>query len=288
LTNPPANEPENGTTTPPKRYANLGMRALTAIVGATIVILSLVYGPWTYFGVFTAIGLLTMLEFYRLAGLDGMVPLKFYGTFCGMALSAGIFLTVQNALPTQYMYLAFPLLAMVFFINLYKKNAARPFTNIAYTFLGIIYVALPFAGLHVLAYSQGGYEYEIVLGCLFLLWASDTGAYFAGSALGRKKLFARISPKKSWEGFVGGLLTACGVAVLLGYYFTVLRPEQWVVCAVIIVVAGTMGDLVESLFKRSISIKDSGSGLPGHGGWLDRFDGLLLATPFLVAFLKIF
>jgi phosphatidate cytidylyltransferase len=171
---------------------------------------------------------------------------------------------------------------------LYKRGERKPFTNIAFTFLGVIYVAVPFSLLHVFILRNGVYSYQILLGCLFLLWASDTGAYFAGVRYGKTKLFERVSPKKSWEGSMGGALAALMMAFVLAFVFQDLPPWQWHVIAVIIVVAGTYGDLVESLFKRSIAIKDSGSSLPGHGGFLDRFDGLLLSAPFIATFLNIF
>jgi phosphatidate cytidylyltransferase len=121
-----------------------------------------------------------------------------------------------------------------------------------------------------------------------ILWASDTGAYFAGTKFGKTKLFERVSPKKSWEGFLGGAFSAIGVAFIITRYFHVIEDWKWLVIAGIIIIAGTYGDLIESLFKRSIEIKDSGRGLPGHGGFMDRFDGLLLSAPFITAFLKIF
>ena len=101
-------------------------------------------------------------------------------------------------------------------------------------------------------------------------------------------MFERVSPKKSWEGSLGGAFAAIVTANFLSHYFTVLPQWQWISITGIIVIAGTYGDLIESLFKRSISIKDSGRGLPGHGGFMDRFDGLLLSAPFIIAFLKIF
>ena len=159
--------------------------------------------------------------------------------------------------------------------------------NIAYTFLGIIYVALPFALICVLSMVLGRYSWQIVLGCLFLLWASDTGAYFAGTNFGKTKLFERVSPKKSWEGSIGGFILAMFIAYILSIYFEDIEGWKWYVIGAIIVIAGTYGDLVESLFKRSIKIKDSGSVIPGHGGFLDRFDGLLLSVPFIIAFLKL-
>jgi phosphatidate cytidylyltransferase len=173
-------------------------------------------------------------------------------------------------------------------IKLYKKFERKPFTNIAYTFLGIFYVAMPYALLNIAAFESGTYNFEIIFGCLFILWASDTGAYIAGTLFGRRKLFERISPKKSWEGALGGAVLAFVFAFIMQLYFSVLAPWQWYCVAAIIIVGGIYGDLIESLLKRSIEIKDSGSILPGHGGFLDRFDGLLISAPFIVAFLEIF
>ncbi|MFA0961528.1 phosphatidate cytidylyltransferase [Roseivirga sp. BDSF3-8] len=268
--------------------SNLKQRLLSAIVGVIIVVVSLITSEWTYFVTLLALCTLTQLEFYKLVGIDGMIPLKTWGTFTGMCLFSLSFLVERETLPASYYFLIFPPLSLVYFIKLYRKADKKPFTNIAFTFLGIIYVALPFSLLNVCAYSQGYYSHEIILGCLLILWASDTGAYFAGVNFGRTKLFERVSPKKSWEGSIGGAITAMGMAFAVAYFYLDLFDWQWLCIGGIIVVAGTYGDLVESLFKRSIMIKDSGRGIPGHGGFLDRFDGLLLAAPFIATFLKLF
>ncbi|OZI05984.1 phosphatidate cytidylyltransferase [Siphonobacter sp. BAB-5385] len=269
-------------------YSNLGQRVIAAVIGAALMIFCLYWSEWTYLVLFATIGGLSQLEFYRLVGLDDITPLKYYGTGVGVFMNILTFLIEKHYLDFELYFLLSPLFTLIFFIKLYKKNEAKPFTNIAYTFLGIIYVALPFALITVIALLGGVYSYERVLGCLFLLWASDSGAYFAGTKFGRTKLFERVSPKKSWEGSLGGAITAMLVAFILSQTYTDLNPWQWYWIAGVIVVAGTYGDLVESLFKRSIQIKDSGSVIPGHGGFLDRFDGLLLSAPFIVTFLKVF
>jgi phosphatidate cytidylyltransferase len=237
---------------------------------------------------FFIICLLSLLEFYKLVGLDGMIPLKSYGTFSGLFIFSSTFLIETGRVSSKYYFLILPVIFFVFFIKLYKKNEQKPFTNIAYTFLGILYVALPFSLLNFTIMVDGYYYPYIVLGLLILIWASDSGAYFFGVNFGRTKLFSRISPKKTWEGLAGGFISAILISLVIAHFTDVLTKFQWIGIALIIVVAGTFGDLVESLFKRSIAIKDSGTALPGHGGFLDRFDGLLLATPFIVAFLKIF
>ncbi|MFT4031662.1 MAG: phosphatidate cytidylyltransferase [Siphonobacter sp.] len=268
-------------------YSNLGQRVIAAIFGAGLIIFCLYWNEWAYIILFSVISGLSQLEFYRLVGMDDIAPLKYYGTGVGVFINILTFLIEKHYLHAELYFLLSPLLTLIFFIKLYKKEA-KPFTNIAYTFLGIIYVSLPFALITVIALIGGNYSYQRVLGCLFLLWASDSGAYFAGTRFGRTKLFERVSPKKSWEGSFGGAITAMIVAYILSQYFTDLSGWQWYWVAGVIVVAGTYGDLVESLFKRSIDIKDSGSVIPGHGGFLDRFDGLLLSAPFIVTFLKVF
>lgn len=270
------------------RFNNLTQRIIAALVGVAVMISSIVWQDWSFFGIFFLICMLSQLEFYQLVGLDGKIPLKFWGTFSGLSIFTLTFLVEKAMLSGDLYFLLFPILSFVFLIKLYRKSDEKPFTNIAFTFLGIIYVAIPFSLLNFIAFAPGYYSFQIVLGCLLLMWANDTGAYFAGVNFGKTKLFSRISPKKSWEGSIGGTIITFLVAYGLSYFFQHLLQWQWFTIAAIIVIVGTYGDLVESLFKRSMEIKDSGSAIPGHGGFLDRFDGLLLSTPFIAAFLKLF
>jgi len=269
------------------KYNNLTQRIITGLLGAAGVIAGVSFGPWSYFAVFFLICLLTLLEFYKLVGLDGMVPLKAFGTFCGLSIFTLSFFIEARYLPYHFYFLVFPLVSFVYMIKLYKKTERKPFTNIAYTFLGLFYVSMPFALLNAAAFHEGNYNFEIIFGCLFILWASDTGAYFAGTFFGKRKLFERISPKKSWEGFFGGAALAMVFAYGIATFFHSLPMHDWLIIGVIIVVGGTFGDLIESLLKRSIEIKDSGDALPGHGGFLDRFDGLIISIPFIVAYLEL-
>jgi phosphatidate cytidylyltransferase len=271
-----------------QHLTNLQQRVITGLIGFTMILGCILYSEWTFFMLFCTLSALTQLEFYRLLGLDGNQPLTYYGTFCGTVMMFLAYLIELNIVPFENYFIISPLLSMIFFIKLYKKKDLKPFTNIGFTFLGIIYVALPFSLMIVLAMRGGSYNYEIVLGSLLLLWASDIGGYFAGTKFGKRKLFERISPKKSWEGALGSALFGTFIAFLLGHFFTTFEPWKWYCIGAIIVVVGTYGDLVESLFKRSISIKDSGNSIPGHGGFLDRFDGLLLSAPFIITFIKLF
>lgn len=270
------------------KYSNLTQRVISALLGAILIIGGTAWNEWAYFGIFFIFCMLSILEFYKNVGLDGMVPLKTYGTFVGIFIYALTFFIEKGILSHGAYFFILPVAALTFLIKLYRKGVKKPFTDIAFTFLGITYVAVPFALLNIVAYSLGHFSHQLIIGCLFLHWANDTGAYFAGVRFGKHKLFERVSPKKSWEGSIGGTLTALGMAYLISINFTDLPVAQWLILAVIIIIAGTYGDLVESMFKRSIEVKDSGTIIAGHGGFLDRFDGLLLSTPFIVTFLKIF
>ena len=268
--------------------SNLQQRIIAGVIGVAIILSATLYADWTFLILFCSICVLTQLEFYKLLGLDGNQPLTYYGTFCGLSINLLTYFIEKGDLKYENYFIISPLATLIFFIKLYKKKDIRPFQNIAFTFLGIIYVALPFSLMIVLALLNDTYNPEIILGCLFLLWATDVGAYFAGTYFGKRKLFERVSPKKSWEGAFGGAVFAGIIAYLLGIYFKSHASWEWFCIGTIIVISGTLGDLVESLFKRSISIKDSGSTIPGHGGFLDRFDGLLLSVPFIITFVKLF
>jgi len=275
-------------TLPITKYNNLTQRIITGLLGAAGIITAVCINEWTYCLVFCIICLFSLLEFYKLAGLDGVLPQKTFGTICGVSIFVLSFFIEKGAISYRYYFLIFPIVSCVYMIKLYKKFERKPFTNIAFTFLGIFYVAVPIALLNIAVFENGYYNYEIMFGCLFILWASDTGAYFAGTFFGKRKLFERISPKKSWEGFFGGAILALIFSYGLSQFFHSISLTQWITVGLIIIVGGTFGDLVESLLKRSIEIKDSGNSIPGHGGFLDRFDGLLISAPFIVAYLEIF
>ncbi len=270
------------------KYPDLLPRILSAIVGAGLIIFLIVWNQWGFFAVFLAISCLTMLEFYRLMRLQDYLPIRFLGVAVGALLFIGMFLIEGSHLPPMYHYALFPLASFVFLIKLYKKSDVHPFINIALFYLGILYVAVPFAFINLLVFYNGEYSYEIILGLLFLTWANDIGAYFSGILFGKTKLFERISPKKSWEGSIGGGVLSLLTSLFIGNHFEGLNQIEWIIVSIIVVIAGTYGDLIESHFKRSIQIKDSGNVIPGHGGFLDRFDSLLIAVPFVVVFLYLF
>ena len=175
-----------------------------------------------------------------------------------------------------------------------NKNAINDW---AYTMLSQMYIALPFSMINVLAFETSAFDGQIhydmllPLSVFIFLWTNDTGAYCSGSLFGKHKLFPRVSPGKSWEGSIGGAIIVLAVAWLIGYLdaqnsnTSGLTIPQWMGLGLVVVVFGTWGDLVESLFKRTLGVKDSGNILPGHGGMLDRFDSSLMAMPAAVIYL---
>ena len=187
---------------------------------------------------------------------------------------------------------------LIIVMELYRKQK-KPFDSLAHTFFSILYTAVPFSMFPFSAFSRTGlnsllphdkisFSPGIVIGFFVLIWANDTGAYLTGVSFGRHRLWERISPKKSWEGFFGGAIIAALVAVLLSDWLGVVNKIHWIIISVIVSVAGTYGDLAESMLKRSIGVKDSGTIMPGHGGFLDRFDSAILSFPLVYLFISLF
>lgn len=207
-----------------------------------------------------------------LFALLGMLP------YTGVVLASAGF-------GSPFLVAMIPLLFSLFLFELFAQSA-KPFDNIAYIALGIFYIGIPFALLAAMcialtAADRSGNQF--VLSILLMIWASDTGAYMLGSRIGRTKMFERISPKKTWEGTFSGAILAGGVGVLCQWVFPSVGFLwwQWAIFGAICAVLGVLGDLVESLLKRSLNIKDSGNILPGHGGFLDRFDSFIFVLPFI-------
>lgn len=270
------------------KLSNVQQRVIAGTIGAALVISFICLGQWTYFILFFGICLLALTEFYKLINKAGIKPNKLFGITSGMLIYSLIFLIESKQIEFKFYYLLFPFLFLLFLIELFQHNE-KPFVNIAFTFLGNIYIAFPFGLLHICAFINGTYHYGLILGILFLVWANDIGGYFSGKYLGKNKLFLRVSPKKTWEGSIGGALLTIITGLILSLFFKEnLDAIEWFFLAFIIIIIGSCGDLVESLLKRSLEIKDSGDVIPGHGGFLDRFDSLLLSIPFIAAFLKIF
>ncbi len=244
-------------------------------------------------------GLITALSIWEFAGLVNNRPAvtinRFITTIAGVYLFYAMAGYNSGITPSSVFI---PYLVSIIYLlvaELYLK-AEDPIHNWAYTMMSQIYIALPFSLLNVLAFRNNGveilYTYLTPLCVFIFLWMNDTGAYLCGSLLGKHKLFPRISPGKSWEGSVGGGILVVFIAIGIWYLTEKhgvnelgLSAIEWAGMGLTVVIFGTWGDLIESLFKRTLGIKDSGNILPGHGGMLDRFDSSLLAIPAVVVYL---
>src|ERR1700761_6581272 len=261
-------------------------RAITGFFFVIVMLCSMLFGHYPFGIFFAALSLFCLYEFYGLIKQYGYQPNLQIGLISGFFIYA-IFAFITNQDSPQLhkilLLLTIPI-SLIFILELFKQSEA-PFINIAFTLAGLAFVIIPFTFFHALAYINGPFNFHYPLTFMILLWSNDTGAYLTGRQFGRTKLFERHSPKKTWEGFFGGMVIPAVAALIISHFFNDLPWNRWVSVAILISCFGTLGDLVESMFKRSINVKDSGGILPGHGGLLDRFDGLLIAAPVVYTYL---
>ena len=280
--------------------SNFWTRVITGALFVAVMMGCIWWSYWSSAVLFLVISVLGLWEFYLLLEKNNYKPQKYFGITGGISIF--IFISYESNHPlflgwSVALLLIFFLLFFVFFITELFRKTEKPFQNIGFTILGLIYIPIPFLVWLPNVFKHGEemnllnsyviYNPDILLGFFFLVWSNDTFAYLVGRAFGKHKLFERISPKKTWEGFIGGILCTQIIAYLISIYFTELAPMHWHIVALIVSIFGTLGDLVESMFKRSLGVKDSGNILPGHGGILDRFDGVLLSSPFVVTYLML-
>lgn len=264
-------------------------RSISGTLFVTAIVGSILLGRYSFFIVFLALTIATLLEFYKLTFKARVRPQYLYGLVLGAVIFSVNYLFAIGKLGNYIFLGIIPLIISVFIIELFR-NHQKPIHNIAFTLLGLFYVAFPFSLLNyfVLSYSSYriGFQTHLLLGYFILAWANDTGAYAFGMSLGRNKLFPRVSPKKSWEGLIGGFFTTIITSWLLSLFFTEVSLAHWIAIGLITAIMGVFGDLVESMFKRSLGLKDSGKFLPGHGGLLDRFDCVLLSVPIVFVYME--
>lgn len=271
--------------------SNFLQRAITGVIFVAVLVGCILGGPISFTILFALISALTINEF-------GNIVNRMEHTRMNKLISilAGLFLFLcfgyigvvpgANEIFIPYLFL----ILYLFISELYKKQP-NPLNNWAYAMMSQIYIALSFALLNVLAYhssateSVSQYNPILPLSIFIFNWVNDTGAYCTGMLFGKHRLFERISPKKSWEGSIGGAVFSIIAAIVLAHFFTFLSTGVWIGLGLTVVVFGTWGDLTESLMKRTLGIKDSGNILPGHGGMLDRFDSTLMAVPAAVVYL---
>lgn len=278
------------------KMKNFITRAITGVLFVAIMVAGFMQ-PLTMILLFALITGLALWEYTGLVNqVENVAVNRFISTVAGVYFFIAVAGINSGYIQTNAVFVPYLLTVVYLFISeLYARNT-NAINDWAYTMLGQMYIALPLATINVLAFRQSPdglitYNFLLPLSVFVFLWINDTGAYCTGSLIGRHKLFPRISPGKTWEGSVGGGLLVVAVAAVIGYWdnrlmgMAGLSVAAWMGLGLVIVVFGTWGDLVESLFKRTLGVKDSGRMLPGHGGMLDRFDSSLMAIPAAVIYL---
>ena len=277
------------------KMKNLMVRTLSGLVLVAVFVGAVLGSQWSFGALLLLILVGGQTEFYKLARETGLSPQRWMGLAVGVLLFALNFIvfrqfsrsvTDEAGGAVLYLLLYIGLLLPTLFVCELFRRSATPLANLGATLLGVLYVAVPLSLLlyvPVLA-GDGVWRPETVLCYIFIIWANDVFAYLVGMTFGRHRLCERLSPKKSWEGFFGGLAGAVATGLAAAY---ALDANYWVWggLALVASLSGVAGDLVESMFKREAGVKDSGQGIPGHGGVLDRFDALLLSAPYVFLYL---
>ncbi|WP_141411879.1 phosphatidate cytidylyltransferase [Alistipes communis] len=277
------------------KMKNLMVRTLSGLVLVAVFVGAVLGSQWSFGALLLLILVGGQTEFYKLARETGLSPQRWMGLAVGVLLFALNFIvfrqfsrsvTDEAGGAVLYLLLYIGLLLPTLFVCELFRRSATPLANLGATLLGVLYVAVPLSLLlyvPVLA-GDGVWRPETVLCYIFIIWANDVFAYLVGMTFGRHRLCERLSPKKSWEGFFGGLAGAVATGLAAAY---ALDTNYWVWggLALVASLSGVAGDLVESMFKREAGVKDSGQVIPGHGGVLDRFDALLLSAPYVFLYL---
>ena len=298
------------------KKANLVQRTITGLILVAAIIACILLSPWAFGGLFAFLIFAVLMEFYTLINVTREVRIhRWLHSAMGAVLFLSVFLNTSHVIHSKTylsggnIFLIYMVYMMAMFISRLYSKQENPIRELAYIILGQVYIAAPLSMLNAIAFHMlkypddmniiGNYCPIFLLALFFFIWINDTGAYLTGMSCGKHKLFERISPKKTWEGFFGGLVACMLLGLLLGDYefwdfFGIHLTEavrlsrlEWTLLGVVVSIFSTFGDLIESLVKRSVGVKDSGKMLPGHGGFWDRFDSLIMAAPGMYLFLVI-
>jgi phosphatidate cytidylyltransferase len=256
-------------------------RALSGAVYVLLLIGATLYSPYSFLLLFGLFLIFSVLEFCKLIHLKPVIPLV-------MSTVAFILFNLNNTVKTNEILLliAALLVSLRAMFFLFEKKNKQLDRNSKFVFL-IGYLIIPIIIFTKIPFIANEYHPQVIISILTITWTNDTFAYLVGRSIGKNKLFERVSPKKTIEGFVGGLFFSMLAGFLLGQFYLDESIIQWILIAVIVSAFGTLGDLIESKFKRNAGVKDSGNIMPGHGGFLDRLDSIIFVAPFVYLFYQI-
>jgi phosphatidate cytidylyltransferase len=270
---------------------NFIKRTITGAFFVIFIIGSVLLSPWVFASLFLLVSVAGMFEYFRVMARLDLYPARMTSLLVSVVVYAGVVSVLTGLLSPDYLKAGIVIVPLLLIVELFR-NKGNPFRNVAAAMLGIVWIVFPLAllsGFFNPAADRGWIHGGALLGFFLILWIYDSGAYIVGSIAGKRKMLERISPGKSWEGFAGGTAAGLLTAYMISASFLEFSSLEWMLIAIVIIIFGTLGDLIESMLKRSAGIKDSGSLLPGHGGILDRFDAVLVAAPFvylIITFLR--
>ncbi len=263
------------------------IRAFSGLLYVLLLILCL-YNQHLLIALFFGFGIICLFEFKKLIQLKNIIP---YFIFC---MLYAVFVYWQLLLKTKtgidesvQILMVLTIFIELFLIKDLFSEKATPLFSSKQFVLTTFYISSAFVFLILIADYHETYNPNILLGCFILVWVNDSFAYLVGKKFGKQKLFEKISPKKTVEGFLGGLLFSCIASYFIATFTQTLNFTSWLILSIVVSVFGTIGDLIESKFKRQANVKDSGKIMPGHGGLLDRLDSIIFAAPFIYLFLRI-
>ncbi|MCK5815150.1 MAG: phosphatidate cytidylyltransferase [Flavobacteriaceae bacterium] len=271
---------------------NFLKRTITGSLFVGITTSLILVNVWTFLAFTLSLVGLLIYEFLRITKSKEIKPNFFISILVGLCSVVLVFFGLRHEFEAYYYGLLLIPIFLLFIQELFSKNK-NPIRNISISVLSLVYIVVPMI-ISILLVTGSSFSYqnqtdafypEILMGILILIWTFESMAYSVGVPLGRHRLFERISPKKSWEGTIGGAVFTLAAGYFLCLLFPVISQIDWLIISILVVIFGTIGDLIESMFKRQANIKDSSNLIPGHGGFLDRFDSVIFAAPFIFIYL---
>lgn len=269
---------------------NFTIRTISSVVFVLILINSTLLNKYLFFSLFAIILSLSLWEFYNLNKKGGINPQIITGIIVSIFIYVSVFLFIQKIVDFKIFLAFIPVFILIPIIEIFRKQENK-IPNLIYTLMGIFYFSIPFALLNSIISPTGNpliYKPEVMIGLFIIIWINDAGAYIFGKLLGKHKMAKKISPNKTWEGAIGGAIASIALSLVYFNLFDLFNATIVIIMSLTTVIAGTVGDLTESLFKRHFNVKDSGNIIPGHGGIYDRFDSLIFASPVYFVFVQLF